>query len=255
MSEARMTLHCGGKPATLEEIGNVELPEKTRSYTPVPHLELDALIRKNVLEEFGQNTEIDAAYGLSAKGKQLFATLKVDSEQSDTDGLAIAFRNSYDKSMSVGIAGGLAVWICDNLAISGDSFKVLEKHTTNVWERVLALAAQQIRGAGLSYRIIHAELEVTKTISVKQDEGYEFLGRALGHQIIAPLQSVVAFQDWREPRHEEFGERTLYSLYNAVTEGLKKGAVTNAVGRHTGWHDYVRRAYPQIVTDTEMIAA
>ena len=35
-------------------------------------------------------------------------------------GMRLAFRNSYDKSMSVAFAAGAVAWVCSNGMISGD---------------------------------------------------------------------------------------------------------------------------------------
>jgi hypothetical protein len=68
--------------------------------------------------------------------------------------------------------------------------------------------------------------------------GYALLGVALGEGVLTPTQASVAYQDWREPRHEEFSDRNLWSLYNCATEGLKKGQPGRLMDRHAKNHDY-----------------
>jgi hypothetical protein len=67
---------------------------------------------------------------LARQGNQLFALLNFKKDHNEL-GLSVAFRNSYDRSMSIGLAIGASVFICDNLALNGD-IAVMKKHTKNV---------------------------------------------------------------------------------------------------------------------------
>jgi len=73
-------------------------------------------------------------------------------------GLCIAFRNSYDRSMSVGMAIGASVFICDNLALSGD-ITVMKKHTKNVWTTLEDLAISTIYKATKRHQQIQEDSE------------------------------------------------------------------------------------------------
>jgi len=64
----------------------------------------------------------------------------------------------------------------------------------------------------------------------------------------------VAFADWRTPRHEEFSDRNVWGLYNAVTEGLKKGAPGRTIERHGAAHDFFVENLIEVITADGEIA-
>jgi len=126
-----LTVHAGGRFATRDELSFIPVPVETESYTPVPHNHLAetlTTIGRDILKGYALESE---KYALAREGNQMFGVLTFKGERSDI-GLSVAFRNSYDKSMAIGIAIGAKVFICDNLALAGD-VTVLRKHTGNVW--------------------------------------------------------------------------------------------------------------------------
>ena len=126
-----LMLHCGGKSASLGELDLIAMPQATETYQPVSHylLARKALtITQDLLKGYVLNSE---SYGLAREGSQMFGVLQFKGENPEM-GISIGFRNAYDKSMVVGFAAGGSVFVCDNLAISGD-IVVMRKHTKNVW--------------------------------------------------------------------------------------------------------------------------
>lgn len=111
-----MLIHRGGEIVTREQLDLIKVPEATDSYVPVSHYHLaDKLvgISKDILRDYvmvGEN------YAVARQGNQMFAALKFQRDESDM-ALSIAFRNSYDRSMSLGIAIGASVFVCDNLML------------------------------------------------------------------------------------------------------------------------------------------
>ena len=77
-----------------------------------------------------------------------------------------------------------------------------------------------------------------RALPCHEQRGYAMLGVAMGRELLTPTQASVAFGDWKKPRYEEFADRNLWSLYNCVTEGLKKGAPGTVLDRHANAHDY-----------------
>jgi len=150
-------------------------------------------------------------YGLSRKSQQMFGVIRLDSGHPD-NGLSIGLRNSYDKSLSVGFASGASVFVCDNLCFSGESGEIIRKHTVNVWRDITLKVDQALRASEYHYIVMNQHLSEMKQIPMGLDEGYDLIGRALGHEVLKPQQATIALKDWRNPRHEDFSERNLYSL-------------------------------------------
>ncbi len=61
---------------------------------------------------------------------------------------SIGIRNSHDKSLRLGLTAGLRVFVCSNMAFSGEFTPVLAKHTKsfNLID-TLAVGVDRIKGA------------------------------------------------------------------------------------------------------------
>jgi hypothetical protein len=121
--------------STLEHIKSIPLPARTRSYSPVGHLDLIGTL-KDLLErnDFSIKNE---NYSLDKTGQKMFGTFILNEGITATDdklaamSYMVGFRNSYNKTMAVGIAAGTHVFICSNGAITGE-FLEFRKHTSGL---------------------------------------------------------------------------------------------------------------------------
>lgn len=98
---------------TRDQLDLIQVPEATGSYVPVSHYHLaDKLLgmSTDILRDYAL---VGEEYAVARQGNQLFAVLKFRKDNADM-ALSIAFRNSYDRSMSLGIAIGATVFVCDN---------------------------------------------------------------------------------------------------------------------------------------------
>jgi hypothetical protein len=176
-------------------------------------------------------------YGVNKDGGQFFGLLRFHNGATGM-GPAVGLRSSYNKSLASGFASGSRVFVCDNLCFSGNAVHVVRKQTKNGWYDLCDLVSTGVGSFQEAYAQTSRQLEAMKDVGVNQDEGYRLLGLARGRKLLTPTQANVAFKDWETPRHDEFKPRNLYSLYNCMTEGLKRGAVANVTERHTATHAY-----------------
>lgn len=225
-----------GHTAGLAEVTAVPVPEKTKTYHPVAHGELIEFIKTRIKHSLNLPVKSES-YGLSRKDQQMFGVMTLDTGNPE-NGLSIGLRNSYDKSLSVGISSGAQVFVCDNLCFSGDAMVVLRKHTLNVWKDISINVDKALRGSEHHYTEMNRQLNAMKHIPLSLDAGYELIGRAQGWEILKPQQATIAIKDWRTPRHENFSEKNVYSLYNCFTEALKKGPAGDTMDRHAKAHDF-----------------
>jgi hypothetical protein len=171
-------------------------------------------------------------YAVARDGKQFFGVLSFG--EGDEQALSVGFRNSYDKSMSVGIAIGCRIFVCDNLAFKGD-ITILKKHTRNVWQALENLAISTIYKAGKVYEEILADFDRMMGLKLDDNEAFRTFGLLYGHDIISPRQLTTAVDQWKNPP-EAFKERNLYSLYNASTEALKSTPPLAMMEKHIQLH-------------------
>jgi hypothetical protein len=126
-----LMLHCGGELKSREEVFRVPLPQATESYVPLAHESLVTRIEKQLAVEGIAVSHQQLA--LSHEGKRLFGLvhLQMPNFPATDYQCVLGFRNSYDKSCSIGLAIGASVLVCDNLSFSGD-VKFERKHTGNL---------------------------------------------------------------------------------------------------------------------------
>jgi hypothetical protein len=233
-----LILHSGGKAVTREEMDLIPMPKQTETYQPVSHFMLANHMRtmaQDLLRGFTLDKE---SYGVARDGAQMFGVLGF--RNGDTEmGLSVGFRNSYDKSMSIGFCVGASIVVCDNLAFSG-GIVVMRKHTKNVWEELEERTVNVLYRSNDRYNEILADADAFKIIEMTEDQGFQNLGLLYGHEVIGPRQMAVAKKEWVRPRHEEFRPRNAWSLYNAVTESLKSSPPGTVLENHIGLHDHFK---------------
>lgn len=231
-----LLLHCGAEKVTRTHVEAVPVPQATRSYRPVSYGDAISYMEETAHRQLGLD-KVREQYGLNKAGDQMFALMTFKTDRDDS-GLSIGMRQSYNKSLALGVAVGAQVFVCDNLCFSGSAFKVVRKNTVNVWADFRAMLGAQIAGALGHYEAVQADNDTMRAIPCSERRGYAMLGVALGEGVLTATQASVAFGDWREARHEEFSDRNLWGLYNAVTEGLKKGAPATRLDRQAKAHDF-----------------
>lgn len=229
-----MLLHAGGQAVTRADLNLIPLPEATESYTPVSHYQLTeriATISRDLLNGY---TMVGEQYALARDGKQMFAYLQFKNGATDM-GLALGYRNSYDRSMSVAFAMGASVFVCDNLALTGD-ITVMRKHTKNVWNALEDSLIATIYRSQQNFQQIVCDAETMKAQELGDRRAYEMMGFLFGEEIISPRQITVVRDQWHKPKHEDFRPRTAWSFYNACTEALKSCPPTAAMEKHIELH-------------------
>jgi hypothetical protein len=79
-----------------------------------------------------QNGYAQEEYAIQREGNILFAALTSSGLQTEEFAAALAFRHSNDKSEAMKLYAGIRVFVCDNMAISGDEIILNRKHTTRL---------------------------------------------------------------------------------------------------------------------------
>ena len=231
-----LLMHQGGDYCSLDDLRTIPLPKETRTYKPVSHYDLaknlaevsSGLLRGYQLEK--------AQYGLARDGNQMFGIHSYRNGISSSMGLSIGFRNSYDKSMSVGIAIGASVFVCDNLALTGE-IAIMRKHTANVWNDLEELTITTIYRSQHNFSKIVEDAETMAKRYLSNDNAFRLLGLLYGNDVISPRQIPAVKREWLNPSHDEFEDRNVWSFYNACTEALKSTPPNKIMEKHISLHD------------------
>jgi hypothetical protein len=215
----QLVLHRGGWEASRADLAAVPVPEETPSYVPVPYGRFVEEVELHV-PRFGL-TITEARYALARDGLQMFGVLTCTKGQNHADyALAIGLRNSYDRSLSVGLVAGSRVFCCDNLAFSGE-VETIRKHTVNVFRDLPDLIYRMLSQVSSMQSRIHAEIAAMKERELSLEMADHLMVEAVRRNVLPASNLPKVIKAWEQPAHEEFAPRTAWSLFNAFTETQK----------------------------------
>lgn len=102
---ATLVIHRGGWEATKADLACVPVPESTESYHAVPYHRFIEEVELHV-PRFGLTVR-SSQFALAREGGQMFGVLTCSNGTPHKDyALAIGVRNSYDRSLAVGLTLG-----------------------------------------------------------------------------------------------------------------------------------------------------
>lgn len=217
-------LHCGANYVNRSELGKVTLPAATETHVPVNHDYLVDVVQ-DALENRGLRV-VDEAFGLGQEGHNMFGLLEVqgDTAKFDDHSLMVGLRNSHMKWFAASMAVGSRVFVCDNLAFSGE-ISVGRKHTANILSEDTGL--RSVVELALDGFVDNAErqevrFEAYKRRELKTYEAEHLMVESLRRGIMNAQRLPKLVEQWDNPDHEEFkvGESG-WRFFNGVTESLK----------------------------------
>ena len=126
MSETSTLIGYSGRTVGREELTLVPTPPATETHRPIAHHEIvGALIETLGFRHIGV---VHDEYAVSPDGMKMFGVLDLATEMEGCR-FSIGLRNSHDKSMRLAMTCGYRVFVCSNMAFSGDFTPVLAKHS------------------------------------------------------------------------------------------------------------------------------
>ena len=214
-----LTLHCGARTVERQDVINVPTPRSTESWTPIPHLELvshvEATIRSNGLIVGAK------AHSLSHDGARYFGLMEIQRRESRLDySWVLGIRNSHDKTFPAGIVAGAQIFVCDNLSFSGE-VKLARKHTRFITRDLPRLVQSAVGKLMDRWHHQDTRFATYKLADIDDRTAHDLVIRACDVGV-APNRTIPeVLHEWREPQHDAFQPRTVWSLFNAFTEALK----------------------------------
>jgi hypothetical protein len=205
--------------STMEEVREIPLPTQTETYMPVSHESVINYVSTELAEQLPQFKLQKNVYGVSNNGQYLFGMVTF-SNGDDYMGPSIAYRNSYNKDISLGFAFGSQVFVCANGMFTGD-IVVARKHTLNVWDSVRETVEASLTRVNASYEVMQNDVAEMRKIQLNDIEAYQALGELRGNDILASRVFEKSLKEWHTPSYNEHKDGSALQLYNACTEGLK----------------------------------
>jgi hypothetical protein len=231
---SQLVLHAGAHAVPRSVVAEVQTPAATNTWHPIPHIDVVALVEQ-ALTSRGLRV-VSEQFGLWRDGARMFGVLELRNGQNADDyALMVGLRNSHDQSFPASGLLGSKVFVCDNLAFSGE-VKFTRKHTTHILRDL-----PQVVDRGME-RLIEVRgwqerrIEAYKNYTVNDSGAHDFFVRALDAGALPITRLPDALREWREPSHEVFQARTVWSLFNAVTEVVKGRNLTELPRRTVALH-------------------
>lgn len=229
-------LHAGANAATLEEVEAVATPDASAGWTPIPHATLLATVVDELTASGLRVTDQSLALwnGLDKRasarvddrrpaiaGARFFAVLALrNGEAHDDYQLIVGLRNSHDQSSAAGLALGSRVFVCDNMAFSGE-VTFSRKHTSNILRDLPGIANRAVAKLNDLRGFQTKRIDAYKAREISAGEVHDFVIRTIDADVLKVTRLHDVLREWRTPKHDEFAPRNLWSLFNAYTEVFK----------------------------------
>lgn len=235
MRQADLVLHCGANKVSRDQLAAVETPRPSGRWYPVPHDEVLGTVQRKI-ESSGLRV-VNEAHSITAGGDRYFGLLQVvNGQQANDYATVIGIRNSHDKSFSAGLVVGSQVFVCDNLAFSGE-VKIARKHTRYIRRDMPAMVARAVGRLGDLRQTMNTRIEAYKGQELDDLHAHDLIIKGLEARVIASSKLPAVLKEWREPSHEEFAERrNAWRLFNGFTEVLRGGNLHTLPSRTQALH-------------------
>jgi hypothetical protein len=217
-----LVAHCGARKVKREELKELPIPEATRTHQPLSHFEI-----VEVLEEalsFRYLKIVKDEYAVSPDGMKMFGVMDLSAEFNGGR-FSIGLRNSNDKTMRLALTAGIRIFVCDNMAFSGDFTPLLHKHTRSLELRdSISIAVDRIHRG---FEPLKRKIQAMKEQSILDEEAKLIIYQAFLDRNIkgVPRHLMSLVHDlYFHPKQEAFYPRNLWSLSNAFTSAFKKAS-------------------------------
>lgn len=204
---------------TREQLALVPTPAATATHKPIPHIDV-----VNALTEtlgFRRISVVADEFAVSRDGMRMFGVMELDQGMHGAR-FALGIRNSHDKSFRLAVTVGYRVFVCENLAFSGDFSPVLAKHSKNFsLQNALSIGVDDMQR---NFTPMVEAVDRWRASQITDVDARMVIYRAfIEAELDVPRHLARSVHDlYFNPRHEDFAPRTMWSLSNAFTSSLKE---------------------------------
>lgn len=219
-SSSTLVVHCGARKVTREELMTIPIPEGTRTHQPLSHFEIVEVLEEALSFRYLKVTRDE--YAVSADGMKMFGVMDLNTGF-DGGNFSIGLRNSNDKSMRLALTAGLRIFVCDNMAFSGDFTPLLHKHSRRLDLRdSISIAVDRIQRG---FEPLGRRVTEMRDFGLTDNDARLLIYRAFLERAVrgVPRNLMSAVHDnYFSPKYEDFRARSLWSLSNAFTSAFKE---------------------------------
>ena len=231
----------GSTVVSYDDVVAVPVPEPTSSWQPISNAVLIQEVKNHAGIHLLDYHLLSEDYCLARGGNQMFGVVSYGYPGETGIALSIGIRNSYNRTLSTGIAIGAKVTVCSNLMFAGEIVN-FRRHTKHAGTNLADVVSQTLsRADGLFQRIDGFRHNMMKT-PVMNTQAFGTLGRCYGFDILSERQLPIAKREWLEPSFPEFQSKNAWRLYNAVTFALKNESISSRMEKLVKFHEMMKRA-------------
>lgn len=232
MSEAAkavLSAHKDTNIVTRETLAALPAVIGTDTFKPVAHIELIETLDHKLVERGVQI--VREQYAISKDGMKLFGTL--DLTLNGTEGMcaSLGLRTANNREMALQMIAGMRVFVCDNMAFSGETIILRRKHTSGL--NLIDVIAEGVSEYETHYRALKADIGRLHDLTMEAAAAKVMIHDVFAKQIMPvrfmPTVSDVYFNQFvnsDEPQFAAFRDRSAWSLLNAFTEVAKQMPLT-----------------------------
>jgi hypothetical protein len=215
--DATLLTHAGAQKVTRQDLAVIPTPPATDTFQPISHTRLLDSLEESLA--FRHIQIMRDEYAVSPDGMRLFGLLEVNEEFQGVR-FAIGLRNSNDKSMRLGMVAGYRVFVCDNMALSGDFKPLLAKHTKHFdLVESVSIGVDRIQRG---FQPLREGIEVMRARVLSTDEARSIIYRGfMENRFPVKLMKIVHREFFVASSYDEFKPQTVWSLSNAFTTAFK----------------------------------
>lgn len=215
-----LVAHCGVRKVTREDLLSIPVPEGTRTHQPLSHHEIVEKLDEALSFRHLQVKRDE--YAVSSDGMKMFGIMDLDSEF-EWGNFSIGLRNSNDKSMRLALTAGYRVFVCDNMAFSGDFAPLLHKHTRNL--DLLDSISIAVDRICRNFSTTEMQVREMRELGLSDNDAKVLIYRVFIERAVKSVPRSlmpVVHENYFKPALDAFVPRNLWSLSNAFTSAFKK---------------------------------
>lgn len=217
-----LMLHAGAEVIGFDRLRQLPTPEATRTHVPIAHSAVVDMVKYS-LGFYGH--EITAEdFGVTPDGMRFFGVLSLESQYGDYAD-TVGLRNSHDKTFPIGISFGSRVFVCDNLAFSGDVV-IRRKHTAHAKRDLPGIVADVVEPLAGQRAQQHAQFDRYQATALSDAEVDHLIMQLYRRGAITVTKIADVLGHYENPPFD-WGGRTAWRLFNAVTYALSGRVVEN----------------------------
>ena len=201
------------------ELARIPVPEATLTHRPVPHhIIVEPLVETLSFLHIGV---VNEEYAVSFDGMKMFGVLDLETQMEGCR-FSIGIRNSHDKSLRLGLPAGLRVFVCSNMALSGEFTPVLAKHSKSF--SLIDCVSVGVDRMQRNFEPMRKQVEALQKSELADVSAKVVIYEAFveGNSKLPNTLPARVHDLYFEPKYEEFRPRTIWSLSNAFTSAFKE---------------------------------